>query len=168
MAEQTFIIPLKPIHIDRHGCHLSVNAVLNKKKLHLILDTGASQSAFDKRRMELILGHGKFRKSNSLSTGLGTQSMESHLVKIGGIRLGNAVIGSLQVILLDLSHVNSAYAQMNMNTIDGVIGGDVLKKFNAVIDYGSMQLELRGGRGISRFKRTALKKRKPAAAKKRD
>src|SRR5262245_39488953 len=148
MKKITYTIPLIAINIEESGCQLLVKAEINRKKLHLILDTGASQTVFDKKRMEAILGHNRFRKAKGYSTGLGTQSMESHLVRITDLKMPGALIKSVQAVLLDLSHVNSAYSMMKMKTIDGVLGGDILQKYNAVIDYGKMELTLQGGRGI--------------------
>lgn len=130
------------IRIDKRGCHLAVAGKINGKKAHLIVDTGASQTVFDKYRIEHFLGHKKFEKSEALSTGLGTNSMESHLVKIPGLVVGDFEIKDEIMILLDLSHVNESYALMKLKPVDGVIGGDVLKKYNGVIDYGKKTLTL--------------------------
>ncbi len=130
------------IRIDKKGCHVAVSGKINGKKAHLIIDTGASQTVFDKKRIEHFLGHKKFEKSESLSTGLGTNSMESHLVKVPGLVLGDFEIKDEKMILLDLSHVNESYKLMQLKPVDGVIGGDILKKYKAVIDYGKKVLIL--------------------------
>ncbi|MDQ3051964.1 MAG: retroviral-like aspartic protease family protein [Bacteroidota bacterium] len=128
------------VRIDKRGCHIAVSGKINGKKAHLIIDSGASQTVFDKKRIEYFLGHKKFEKSESLSTGLGTNSMESHLVKVPGLVLGDFEIKDDKMILLDLSHVNESYKLMKLKPVDGVIGGDILKKYKAVIDYGKKVL----------------------------
>jgi predicted aspartyl protease len=140
--KKKYIIKLKMIRIDKRGCHLAVAGKINGKRAHLIIDTGASQTVFDKKRIEHFLGHKKFEKSEALSTGLGTSSMESHLVKVPGLVLGDFEIKDEIMILLDLSHVNESYAMMNLKPVDGVIGGDVLKKYKGVINYGGKTLTL--------------------------
>lgn len=135
-------IKLKTIRIDKRGCHLAIAGKINGKKAHLILDTGASQTVFDKTRIEDFLGHNEFEKVESLTTGLGTNTMESHLVKITGLKLGEMEFKNEKMVLLDLTHVNQSYELMNMKPVDGVIGGDILKKYNAVIDYGKKMLTL--------------------------
>lgn len=137
-------IKLKIIRIDNRGCHLSVAGKINGKKANLIIDTGASQTVFDKKRIIKFLGHKKFEKSESLSTGLGTNSMESHLVKVPGLVVGDFIIKDEKMILLDLSHVNESYALMKLKPVDGVIGGDILRKYKGVIDYGKKELVLFG------------------------
>ena len=130
------------IRIDRQGCHLAVAGKINGKKANLIIDTGASQTVFDKNRIEHFLGHKKFEKSESFSSGLGTNTMVSHLVQVPGLVLGDFEIKDEKMILLDLSHVNESYAMMNLKPVDGVVGGDVLKKYKGVIDYGKRTLTL--------------------------
>ena len=68
--------------------------------------------------------------------------MVSHLVKVPGLVLGDFEIKDEKMILLDLSHVNESYAMMKLKPVDGVIGGDVLKKYKGVIDYGKRTLTL--------------------------
>ena len=45
--------------------------------------------------------------------------------------------------MLDLSHVNQSYEQIGLKPIDGVLGSDVLLKYNAVIDYEKKILKLK-------------------------
>jgi len=141
-AKKKFIIKLKLIHIDRNGCHLSLIGKINGKKAHLIIDTGASQTVFDKNRIAMFLGHEMFEKVESLSSGLGTSTMESHLVKIPGFKIGDLEFKNEKMILLDLTHVNQSYEMMKLKPIDGVVGGDILKKYKAKIDYGKKELTL--------------------------
>lgn len=139
-----YLLKLKLLRIDLLGCHLSVDGKINGKKAHLIIDTGASQTVFDRKRISRFIGHKDFQKAESLSTGLGTNDMESHLVEVPGLHLGELEIRGETMVLLDLSHVNQTYKAMKLKPIDGVIGGDLLKRFKAVIDYGKKELILRG------------------------
>jgi hypothetical protein len=41
------------------------------------------------------------------------------------------------VAVLDLSHVNVSYGEMNIPPLDGVLGGDVLRAYGAEINYKS-------------------------------
>ncbi len=140
--KKKYIIKLKLIRIDSYGCHLSLNGKINGKKAHLIIDTGASQTVFDKNRITEFLGHDVFEKVASLSSGLGTNSMESHLVKVPGFKIGKLEIVNEKMILLDLTHVNQSYEMMKLKPIDGVIGGDMLRKYKARIDYEKKELTL--------------------------
>jgi len=140
--KKKYTIKLKLIRIDRNGCHLSMNGKINGKVANLIIDTGASQTVFDKNRIGKFLGHDDFEKVESLSSGLGTNTMESHLVKVPGFKIGDLEIKNKKMILLDLAHVNESYKMMKLKPIDGVIGGDILKKYSAQINYAKKQLIL--------------------------
>ena len=80
--------------------------------------------------------------SEHLSTGLGTNSMESYTLSIPELKIGALSLTNYQVALLDLSMINSAYEMLEIEPILGVIGGDLLKKHNALIDYEKKTLQL--------------------------
>ena len=136
-------IKLRLIRIDKSGCQLTVQVTCGRVPLRMIVDTGASQTAFDTGRMAELLDKKTFLKSENYSSGLGTNTMESHLVTIPELEIGTLSIKKLTVVLIDLSHVNQSYAQIGMPHIDGVIGGDILKKFRAIIDYEKKELKFR-------------------------
>ncbi|MBL0342375.1 MAG: aspartyl protease family protein [Bacteroidetes bacterium] len=133
--KKKFLIKIKLIKIDKEGCHISVAGKIKNKKINLIIDTGASQTIFDKNRISKYIGHDDFQKAESLSSGLGTNSMESHMVDFQGFTIGDMEFPHKKMMLLDLSHVNETYTMMKLKPIDGVIGGDILKLYKAVIDY---------------------------------
>lgn len=109
----------------------------------MVLDTGASQTVLDKNRVHRFVDEKEFEKNEALSTGLGTNSMESHIVHIRKMQLGNLIIKEAQLILLDLSIVNASYEQIGMKPIDGILGGDVLMMHAAVIDFRKKTLKLK-------------------------
>lgn len=141
--KKNFVIKIKLIKIDREGCHLCVSGKIKNKKINLIIDTGASQTIFDKNRISNYIGHEDFQKAESLSSGLGTNTMESHMVEFKGFTIGDMEFPHEKMMLLDLSHVNESYTMMNLKPIDGVIGGDLLKKYRAIIDYDKKQITFR-------------------------
>jgi hypothetical protein len=128
-------IPLKLIPLEQDGFHLMLKVKVNNKIARLILDTGASKTVFDKNKIERYVGHDQFEKNEHMSTGLGTDSMESHMVDIKKFSLGDLMIKNIKLVLLDLRHISQTYELMGLPAIDGVLGGDILKKYNAVIDY---------------------------------
>lgn len=135
------VIPIKALKLE-DGFHLLINVRVNGKAARLLIDTGASKTVFDKGRCIQFLSADKFEKHDKLSTGLGTSSMKSHLAVISKITLGKINIKNYKTVVIDLSHVNVAYAQMDQKPIDGVLGSDILKRYKAVIDYGKKKLIL--------------------------
>jgi predicted aspartyl protease len=137
-------LPLRLISLDQDGFHLMLKAKLNNKTARLILDTGASKTVFDKEKAAKYVKHNEFIKSDHLSTGLGTDTMESHSVIITKFALGDIVIGNFNIVLLDLSHISRSYSQMGLPEIDGVLGGDILRMYRAKIDYDKLMLVIKG------------------------
>lgn len=128
-------IPFKILDIAGDGFHLMIKLYINKKLANVIVDTGASKTVFDKTRIEKYVKERTFEKHESLSSGLGTNTMKSELVTIKKIKIGDLEIENYKTILLDLSHVNQSYEQIGLKHVDGVLGSDILLKYNAVIDY---------------------------------
>jgi hypothetical protein len=137
------IIPFKVLDIAGEGFHLLIKILINKKVAKVIIDTGASKTVFDKKRIKKYVDKKTVEKHDSLSTGLGTNTMTSELVSVKKIKIGELEIVNYKTILLDLSHVNHSYEQIKLNPIDGVLGSDLLLKYNAVIDYDKKILKLK-------------------------
>ena len=47
------------------------------------------------------------------------------------------------VFLFDMSHINKTFINHAIEEIDGIIGGDILKKFKAIIDYDKKKIYLK-------------------------
>jgi predicted aspartyl protease len=137
----TVKLPIQLLKLE-DGYHLLVSIRVNRKGARLLIDTGASKTVFDKTRSTQYFSKSAFEKHDKLSTGLGTSTMKSHLAVIESIFLGKIEVRGYKTVVIDLSHVNTAYAQLKQKPIDGVLGSDILKKYNAVIDFGKKKLIL--------------------------
>ena len=137
------IIPLKILDIAGEGFHLMIKMSINGKVANVIVDTGASKTVFDTTAIEKFVKHKKFEEHDQLSSGLGTNTMTSQSTMIKKIKIGAVEIENYKTVLLDLSHVNSSYTQIGLKTVDGVLGSDILLKYNAVIDYEKKILKLK-------------------------
>jgi predicted aspartyl protease len=137
------IIPFKVLSLDEEGFHLMVKLHINRKVANLIIDTGASKTVLDKTKAEKYVLNKNFALHNRLSSGLGTNTMESQTTVLKKIKLGEIEIENYTTVLLDLSHVNSSYEQLGLGQVDGVLGSDLLLKYNAIIDYEKKILKLK-------------------------
>jgi len=135
-------IELVPIELD--GFHIFIKARINGKRARFLVDTGASRTVVDKARIMRFIPHkeAEFEKLESFSAGLGTNTMESHTIVLKSLSFGRMVIKDYLTAALDLSHVNQSYGMIRMKKIDGVIGGDLLYRLRAVIDYSEGQIRL--------------------------
>ena len=135
-------VPLQIIDLNEDGFHPLLNIKVFGKKFTVVLDTGASKTAFDKTLLQQANRSALITESNILSTGLGTNSMASFTSVMHDMRIGRLKIPEFEVAVLDLSTINFAYAQMGHPQVLGVIGGDILMRYNAVINYGKRTLRL--------------------------
>jgi predicted aspartyl protease len=138
-------LPIRIINIEDDGFHLMVSIKIGRKKANMLLDTGASRTVFDQQRIARFLPENQegFEKNERLSTGLGTNTLESQVTELKSMKLGDIKISGFQAIILDMKHVNESYKQLGLPPIDGVVGSDLLMKYDAVIDYkeGLLKLE---------------------------
>lgn len=138
----TIKVPMRIIDLHDDGFHPLMEIVLFGKTFTVVLDTGASKTAFDKTMLQaheeaLIID------SDRLSTGLGTNDMTSFTAVLPDMHIGDLHIQHIEVAVLDLSTINIAYRQLNHPEVLGVLGGDILVKYKAVIDYGKKQVKFK-------------------------
>lgn len=110
--------------------------------MQFLLDTGASKSVIDKTFAGRHFPFMHSRVTEHQTTGLGASISNSEFTRLGRVRIGDFKAGRVEFALLDLSIVNGAYAEAGLDPVVAIIGGDLLKKFSAVIHYGEKSLEL--------------------------
>ncbi len=137
-----FPIPIRFVEIEKFGVHVAISGFVNGNLANILIDTGASQTVFDKNRIHLFSNQTEFEKAEKLSKGLGTDSMEGFKFSINQFILGDLVLVDFEVVALDFGHVNDSYIELNLGPIDLVLGGDFLRKYCATINYGSAELWL--------------------------
>lgn len=136
------ILPLTIFPIEDDGFHAKVIIEVNGKEACMILDTGASRTVFDENGITNFIGNNFMEKNDRLSSGLGTTSMESKKVVINELKLGKIKLENYNAIILDLTHVNQSYQKLGLAKVNGILGGDILKDYKAIIDYGTKELKL--------------------------
>lgn len=133
-------LPLHIIRIDTDGFHLMVQLVIHGLKANAIVDTGASRTVLDRDRVAYYLGEVPLVREERIFSGIGTAQVETFAVQIGQLGLGEVVLEDLPVVVIDLSAINRAYAVFDLPRIDLVLGGDILNRLHAVIDYRKLLL----------------------------
>lgn len=109
----------------------------------MVVDTGASKTVFD-RHMLISSGvsESSLLNTNIMSSGLGTTTMESFTTLIPIFQIGEWKVNKFVGAVLDLSTINFAYEQMGLPKVIGVLGGDILNAYGAVINYKTRTLEM--------------------------
>ena len=131
---------LEILNLHDDGFHLLVEVFVFDKPFKAVVDTGASRTVLDKSTVEQYIQQEMLLASDKLSTGLGTNSMESHILTIPTLLIGDLTISDFETAVLDLSMINTAYENIEVGPIIGVIGGDILMKYKATISYLSKQI----------------------------
>lgn len=131
------IIKLKKINTN----HFELKATLNGVKGRFILDTGASNSCIDFSLSEKFKL--KVEDSDTKAAGAGAIDLDTKTSSKNTIQISNWRYNSFNLVLLDLTHVNTALTEHKAEAVDGIIGADILEKGKAIIDYGSKRLFLK-------------------------
>ncbi|WP_017258579.1 aspartyl protease family protein [Pedobacter arcticus] len=141
---EAFSLPLELIDLQGDGFHLLVDLLVFGQTFKAVLDTGASKSAFD---MEIVSGLAPedqiIHVPDHHAIGLGTTTMERYYVICPELKLGDLVIKDYEAPVFDLAAIKFAYEKLELPPVIGVLGGDILKDYNAVIDYKKLTLTLR-------------------------
>jgi len=120
--------------------HLLIKATINGVKGDFILDTGASNSCVGFESIELFKLTANHSKTKA--AGAGAIGMFTQIAKTNKLKLGRWKDDNFNLVIFDLSHVNSALEQHKVKPVQGIIGADVLMGGKAIIDYESKYLYL--------------------------
>ena len=129
-------IPIKLIKLDEKSYHLLIVAKINKVKVNLIIDTGASRTVFDKSLLGDDLKVTEPHKSGEIqSAGIMAANIESVQGTAASFKLGKLKLRNFQVILIDLEGINLLYKKATGKKVHGLLGSDFLLQMKAVINY---------------------------------
>ncbi|MDB4582810.1 retroviral-like aspartic protease family protein [Draconibacterium sp.] len=136
------IIPIHLIELEPDNFHVTISSFFpDGQTRNWVIDTGASKTVFDKRLEEyfsVLEG-----ESDEIHTaGNNEQPQEISMALLAQLQIGKLKIENFKVALLDLSHINELYSKSTNLKICGLIGGDFLMKYKAVIDYKKKRLVL--------------------------
>lgn len=130
-------IKLKKINTN----HFEVKAKVNGVKGRFILDTGASNSCVDITLIERFKLQAE--ESETKAAGAGAIGMETKISSQNTLELKKWKFNNCDIVLLDLTHVNTALTEHNAKAVHGIIGADILEKGDAIIDYNKQCVYLK-------------------------
>lgn len=135
-------VPINIINIEGDGFHLIAEGMINNKPARFVVDTGASRTVFDKDRILNYIDNPEFNEKEGISAGIGGTDLSSFIFNIEELSFSDLKINDYQAVAMDLSNVNNSYAMLKMPPVDGVLGGDLMKKYQAVINYKLKKMRL--------------------------
>ena len=120
--------------------HYLIEAKINGIKGKFILDSGASNSCV------CITKENKFKLETKKSK-IDASSATSKISKTNVSKRNSIVISKwkdlIDLVTFDMSHINKTFNEKEIESVDGIIGADLLEKSKAVLDYKSNKLYLK-------------------------
>lgn len=135
-------IPIKAESLQEEGFHLFVEGKVGHHRIRLLIDTGASKTVLDKKFINEKLPEQKLEINEQLTTGVGSNTIQSEFTEIDNLRVGKLKLKMYKVAVLDLQHVNETYSLIQLPGIDGVLGCDVLVEYGVVINLRKKELRI--------------------------
>jgi len=138
------IIPIEILKVDdelRDGFHTLCRVHIEGKEFRMLIDTGASMTMFNIKKAKEI-SKNVAESNNQKIMAIGNNNIESKFIVIDEMRIGDIILKNYKTILINLSSLNDHFKNQGLPLIDGIIGGDILMKYNAVIDYKKREMIL--------------------------
>lgn len=133
-------VPLQLLDIEGEGFHIMLKGTIHGKDANFLIDTGASRSVFDPNTISTFIDDLQFEKKEGMTAGVGSSDLESSTFQIDEFSLGELEIHDYEAVALDLENIHEMYGKLGLPRIDGIVGGDLLKRYKAVINYRSKKL----------------------------
>ena len=129
--------------LDHEGYHLVVNGKLQGQPVRMLIDTGANYSCFDRTFLEnisteqpTVTGH------DEVNVGIGGNDFETYITEVNEFQIGRTKFSTMVVRALDLTAICEMYESVGFHPIQGILGGDFLRRHEAVIIYNTLKLSL--------------------------
>lgn len=120
--------------------HYLLKACINGVEGKFILDSGASSSCIClslENKFKIDSKKNKIKASSATSNMEDTRLSKNNTIEIRKWR------STINLVSIDMTHINRVLSEKETESVDGIIGADVLKKSKAVIDYESNKLYLK-------------------------
>jgi hypothetical protein len=120
--------------------HYLLKARINGVEGKFILDTGASSSCI------CLSLENKFKidsKENKINASSASSNMEDTRLSKNNVIKISKCISKINLVCIDMTHINRVLSEKETESVDGIVGADVLKKSKAVIDYESNKIYLK-------------------------
>ena len=121
--------------------HYVVIATLNGTEGRFILDTGASTTCVSTELATHF--HLNPKPSEEKASSASANELDTEVAHHNELLIGSWFSKRRPVVLFDMQAVNHALQKHHIETVDGIIGADILQSVNAIIDYKNDWLYLR-------------------------
>ena len=121
--------------------HIIILCKVNSIMSRFIIDTGASNSCINylsKEKFNL-----NFKKSDEKAYSATDKITNIFYSKNNILEISHFKKNNFDVILFDMSNINNTLKEKEIQEVDGIIGGEILKEHKAFIDYEKKILTLK-------------------------
>lgn len=119
--------------------HIFIDIQVNKIQGQFIVDTGASFSCINllsSKKFDL-----KLIESDEKAFSATNKIKETFYSKSNTIKIDNYFENNINFFVFDMSYINKSLKDYDLGVIDGIIGGDILIKLEAIVDYKKKRLK---------------------------
>ena len=128
-------IPIQLLDIEGEGFHVMVRGRINGMEANFLIDTGASRSVFDPKVITKYIENPAFVKKEGITAGFGGSDLESSTFFIDSLAFGDIELHHYEAVAIDMEEIHESYRKLGLPTIDGILGGDLLYRLKATINY---------------------------------
>ncbi len=143
MGKRMYRLPLEIVELDSMSYHIMVEGMINGLPCHLIIDTGASRTVFDRNYFGEELEILTVTTEDLHTAGIMAGNIETVFARAKYFSLEGFTLENLQIVLIDLTAINDIYRSVTGKNIHGLLGSDFLVRHKAVIDFKNSILTLR-------------------------
>lgn len=143
-------LPIHLLDIEGEGFHVMIKGKINGMEANFLVDTGASRSVFDPTVVSRFVENPQFEKKSGITAGVGGNDLETSTFTINSLTFGDIEIKDYEAVALDLENVHETYQKLGLPPIDGIIGGDLLYRLKATLNYRLRKIRFTKPRSISK------------------
>ena len=129
-----------PIQVNNfnNGKVLTINVEINKEKATFLLDTGASTSIIDLRKLDKFTSVKPLKSLNISSL---NNNIDAYKIKIDEFILGDKKLNNHTFQVVDLINLNNTFSTNYINVIDGILGNDIIFEIISNINIDKNTIE---------------------------
>ena len=130
----------KKFEILKSG-HLVTNSLVNGVSAKLIIDTGASNSCIDSNSVEKFSVQIENYEDQASSA---TEKIKNMYISNGNsIDIVGFSIENSKLFVFDMDHINETLKENESIKIHGIIGNDIMNKYEAIISFSEKKIYLK-------------------------
>jgi len=135
-------LKLFAIELTPYSFHIGIEGKAGRKKVRLIIDTGASQTVISSQLVQGMKLKTHQPQQHNITVGIGEGSLNPEFTVIKTLTLETLKIKDVPCIVLPMDHINTTYKSIGHKSIDGIIGNDLLMALESRLHMRKLTLKV--------------------------